>query len=58
MIGTKFYKGKYKTADYVRAAQWCNANNATIEDKGEYYEVVAIPEPEPPTLDELKVKNW
>lgn len=54
MIGTKFYKGKYKTADYVRAAQWCNANNATIEDKGEYYEVVAIPEPEQPTLDELK----
>lgn len=23
----------------------CNANGATIEDKGDYFEVVAIPEP-------------
>lgn len=30
---------------YGQAAEWCNANKATIEDKGEYYEVVAIPEP-------------
>lgn len=41
---------------YAEAAAWCNQNNATIEDKGEYYEVVALPEPEPvpePTEEEL-----
>ena len=35
--------------DYAQAAQWCNENNAAIEDKGEYYEVIALPEP---TLEE------
>ena len=35
---------------YAQAAQWCNENKATIEDKGEYYEVVALPEP---TAEEL-----
>lgn len=30
---------------YRIAAQWCNANHAVIEDKGEWYEVVALPEP-------------
>lgn len=30
---------------YAECAQWCNENNAYIEDKGDYYEVVAIPEP-------------
>ena len=41
---------------YAEAAAWCNENNATIEDKGDYYEVVALPEPEPvpePTEEEL-----
>lgn len=36
---------------YAEAAQWCNENNATIEDKGDYYEVVAIPAP---TLEEVR----
>lgn len=30
---------------YREAAEWCNKNRAKIEDKGAYYEVVAIPEP-------------
>lgn len=51
MIGTKLYKGKYTNKEYADLAVWCNANNATIEDKGEYYEVVAIPAP---SLEELK----
>ena len=51
MIGTKLYKGKFTNKEYADLAVWCNANNATIEDKGEYYEVVAIPVP---ALDELK----
>ena len=52
MIGTKLYKNnEAETKAYTAAALWCNENNATIEDKGEYYEVVAIPEK---TLNELK----
>ena len=35
---------------YCEVAQWCNDNRAYIEDKGDYYEVVAIPEP---TSEEL-----
>lgn len=35
---------------YREAAQWCNENRAYIEDKGDFYEVVAIPEP---TAEEL-----
>ena len=49
MIGTKIYKNNMK--DYTKIAIWCNKNNATIVDKGEYYEVVAIPAP---ALEELK----
>ena len=37
---------------YFKAACWCNeTNTATIKDKGDYYEVVAKPEP---TFAELK----
>lgn len=45
MIGTKFYKKTDDMKKYTNAANWCNANNATIEDKGDYYEVVTISEP-------------
>ena len=34
---------------YAELASWCNANNATIADRGDYYECVANPEP---TLEE------
>lgn len=51
MIGTKFIKGQFKDEDYAKCANWCNTNNATIEDKGDFYEVVAIPAP---SLDEIK----
>lgn len=54
MIGTKFYKDNYDIDEYSAAAEWCNNNNATIEDKGEYYEVVEIP---PPSLDEVKAQK-
>ena len=41
MIGTKLYKNnKEDMKQYTKTAQWCNKNNAHIEDKGEYYEVV------------------
>ena len=38
-------------AQYAELAVWCNGNHAIIEDKGEYYEAVALSEK---TLDELK----
>lgn len=49
MIGTKIYKNDMK--NYTECAIWCNANNATIEDKGDYYEVVTLPLP---TLEKIK----
>ena len=51
MLGTKLIKGKYTNKEYADLAVWCNANNATIEEFDEYYEVVAIPEH---SLEELK----
>ena len=54
MIGTKFYKPLEDLQAYSNCAEWCNANNATIEDKGEYYECVAIPAP---SLAELKAQK-
>lgn len=53
MLGTKFVKPletQEQLDSYSQAAEWCNENNATIEDKGEYYEVVEIT---PPTQEEL-----
>ena len=40
MIGKKLYKGQYTRKEYADTAVWCNHNNAHLEDKGEYYEVV------------------
>ena len=52
MIGTKLYKDNPNDMDkYSDCAVWCNANNATIEDKGEYYEIVEI-KPYVPTKEE------
>lgn len=51
MIGKKLYKGQYTNKEYAETAIWCNKNNAHIEDKGEYYEVVAN-SPYVPTVQE------
>lgn len=50
MLGTKIYKTDM--SNYTECAIWCNQNKATIEDKGDYYEVVTLPFP---TLEEIKV---
>lgn len=50
-IGYKLYKKDKTIENYVKMADWCNSNNATVEDKGEYYEVVEII-PHEPTLQE------
>ena len=61
MIGTKFYKNELETEEqlnaYSAAAEWCNANNATIEDMGEYYEVVPIPEPTQEERDAAEIER-
>ena len=52
MLGTKLYKDNQSDMNkYTDCAVWCNANNATIEDKGEYYEIVEI-KPYTPTKEE------
>lgn len=44
MLGTKLIKGQYTNKEYADLAVACNkAGNLTIEDKGEYFEVVEIP---------------
>lgn len=50
-IGTKINKPITDYDYYATVADWCNNNNATIEDKGDYYEVVEVVIPEP-TLEE------
>ena len=57
MIGTKFYKPIEDWTEYTEAANWCNKNNSTIEDKGDYYEVVPIPEPSFEELKEIKLNG-
>lgn len=51
MIGKQIQKPVVDTADYTKTALWCTSNKAMIEDKGDCYEVVALPEP---TLEEVK----
>ena len=54
MIGTKLYKNnKDDMAQYTSTAQWCNANDAHIVDRGTYYEVVANEHPEPSKEEKL-----
>lgn len=42
MLGTKLYKNNFNETTYAAMADWCNNNNCTIEDKGDFYEVVEI----------------
>ena len=44
-IGYKLSKTEKDTKKYMEMAVWCNSNNAKIEDKGEYYEIVEVPAP-------------
>lgn len=57
MIGTKIYKKDIDLNAYSQAAEWCNNNNATIEDKGEYYEVVEIPAPTQEELNAVEIER-
>ena len=55
MLGTKFQKPIEDWTDYSKAAEWCNeTQKGYIVDKGDYYEVVPIPEP---TFEEVKERR-
>lgn len=44
-----------KADEYAEVAEWCNENGEYhIEQQGEYYAVVANPEPTPPTDEEIR----
>ncbi len=51
MIGKQITKPVSDWNEYTQIAIWCNTNNATIQDNGEYYEVAPVPEP---TLEKAK----
>lgn len=53
MIGKTFAKPLADLDGYSQAAEWCNANGAHIEDRGDFYEVVETIVPEP-SEDEIK----
>lgn len=56
-IGTKIYKPidtQEKRDLYFDCAVWANENNALIEDKGDYYEIVEIKLPPFPELEAYK----
>lgn len=53
MIGTTFVKTTYAPEEYTQAALWCNTHDATIVDRGDRWEVVAIPAP---TLAEVQAE--
>lgn len=56
MLGTKIYKENVNEVQYIQCAEWCNnVGTATIEDKGDYYEVVEIVIPEP-TAEEIQAR--
>ena len=64
MLGIKIYKENFDQDLYTQCAEWCNeVGTATIEDKGEYYEVVKI-SPYIPTEEEIQkmltdgVQKW
>lgn len=50
-IGTRINKPIEDYQFYSQVAEWCNSNNAHIEDKGDYYEIIANI-PYQPTIEE------
>lgn len=72
MLGTKIYKTDLTAADdtpeekervdavqaqYAELAVWCTGNHAIIEDKGEYYEAVELPDNTAEMLQALALRT-
>lgn len=54
MIGLRFYKNEFDAIAYTQCAKWCDSNNATITDMGEFYECVAIEQDIDSEVERLK----
>lgn len=54
-IGYKLYKKDKTLENYKNMAIWCNDNNAHVEDKGEYFEIVANQEYQPTLKDRVEI---
>lgn len=57
MLGTLIAKPIKDYDTYTALAEWANANNAVIVDKGEYYKCEAVPEPTEAELAEQARKK-
>ena len=60
MLGKKINKPletQEQLDEYSKTAEWCSENHATIEDKGEYYEVVEIPAPTQEELNAMEIER-
>lgn len=57
MIGKKIGKPIKDKKDYAETARWCNENGAKIEEKEDFYEVVAIPEKTQSELAEEEMRK-
>ena len=58
MIGFKFEKPVKDGSKYAEMAVWCNENNAYIKDMGDYFEVIAIPEPTQEEIEARVQSQW
>ena len=43
-----------KQDEYSQVAEWCDESGYTIVESGNYYKVAKLPEPTPPTDEEIK----
>lgn len=51
-------KSELNDDEYAQVAEWCNENQThTIEDMGEYYAVVKIPEPPEEEIKQARISE-
>lgn len=51
-------KSELNDEEYSQVAEWCNENQThTIEDMGEYYAVVKIPEPSEEEIKQARISE-
>lgn len=57
-INWKKAKNEINENEYFNVAQWCNESGEyTIEEKGNYFQVVKIPEPTAEELAQVEILN-
>lgn len=59
MIGTKIQKKGFDSQLYASCADWCNhSQSATIEDMGDFYEVVKLSTDETPQMEMARLQDY